>query len=238
MREDVAALSGGPAPTARAAPRRSGHAVSSGSGIVIDAAGHVLTDSHVIANCPDIRVVKVAGGTPAGATLVANDVGLDLALLGTGEPASVHARFRDSQTLRPGEPLVATGFPLSGLASPEMAVTTGSLTALSGLQGNARLFQFSAPIQPGNSGGPVLDSSGRVVGLTTSVLGLNAVMAAAAGISLPQNVNFATKSDVARDYLTQISVRLDESSAGASGLDPATVADMARRFTAKVECWR
>ncbi len=241
--EDAASLSGGSGgltegPRISARIARTGHPASSGSGIVIDGAGHVLTDNHVIDNCPDIRVTRASGGPAVGATVVANDAKLDLALLRTGERTPAHARFRDSQTLRPGETLVATGFPLSGLVSPEMAVTTGSLTALSGLQGNARVFQFSAPVQSGNSGGPVLDSSGRVVGIALAVLNFNAAIAAAAGVSMPQNVNFATKSDVARDYLAGVNVTLSEQAGGPAGLDPATVADRARAFTTKIECWR
>ncbi len=240
VQEDAATLSGGrtglEAAPVHVRPGRPGHPYSSGSGIFIDAAGHVLTDSHVIANCPDLRVAGATGGETVGATLLANDVKLDLAVLRTGQHVPDHASFRDSQTLRPGEPLVATGFPLTGLVSPEMAVTTGSLTALSGLQGNPKVFQFSAPVQPGNSGGPVLDSSGRVVGITTSVLN-GLAFAAFTGQSLPQNVNFATKADVARDYLAGVNVTLNTRAGGASGLDAASVADLARRFTTKVECW-
>ena len=217
------------------AARHPGHPYSNGSGIVIDARGHVLTDNHVISNCNDVRVTDAAGGTPVGATLVANDARLDLALLQTDQRWPAHARFRDSQTVRPGEPVVVTGFPLTGLVSPEMAVTTGSVTALAGGNGNARLMQFSAPIQPGNSGGPVLDESGRVVGIATSELN-GLALAALTGGALPQNVNFATKADVARDYLAGIDVKLDLG-AGKLGLDPATVAELARSFTTKVECW-
>ncbi len=83
----------------------------------------------------------------------------------------------------------------------------------------------------------MLDSSGRVVGLACSVLNGLALAGAFTGTPLPQNVNFATKADVARDYLAGISVRLNESAGRASGLDPASVADLARRFTVKVECW-
>ncbi len=235
VRDNAGALAGGGGVVERAhqpAPG-AGRLVGSGSGIAIDASGHVLTANHVIANCQDMRVTDVAGGVPVEATLVANDARLDLALLQTGQHWPAHARFRNSQTLRPGEPLVVTGFPLNGLVSPEMAVTTGSLTALSGGQGNDRLIQFSAPIQPGNSGGPVLDSYGRVVGVATSELSGVPM----AGIPVLQNVNFATKADVARAYLAGIAVRLDETG-GQSGLDPATIAEQARKFTIKVECWR
>ena len=238
VQDDAALLTGASSGVAEAPhARRPGRPFSNGSGIVIDTLGHVLTASHVIANCPDIRVTSTAGTTPVGATLVASDVKLDLALLRTGERTRAYARFRDSRTLRPGEPLVATGFPLGGLVSPEMAVTTGSLTAMSGLQGNPNLFQFSAPVQPGNSGGPVLDSSGRVAGVATAVLN-GLAFAAITGGPMIQNVNFATKADIARDYLAGISVGLNEAAGGPSGLDPASVADLARKFTAKVECWR
>ncbi len=240
VQEDAATLSGTQTGMAEeplpARPGRPGRPFSSGSGIFVDGAGHVLTDSHVVANCPDLRVTRAAGGEAIGATLLANDVKLDLAVLRTGQRVADHASFGDSHSLRPGEMLVATGFPLNGLVSPEMAVTTGSLTALSGLQGNPKLFQFSAPIQPGNSGGPVLDSSGRVVGITTSVLN-GLAFANLTGQSLPQNVNFATKSDVARDYLAGVKVTVGTQAAGGPGLDAASVADAARRFTTKVECW-
>ena len=236
-RQVSGALAGSPAgmTESHAGVRRPGHPFSNGSGIVIDASGRVLTDNHVIANCTDVRVTSAAGGTPQGATLVANDPRLDLALLQTGQRWPAHARFRDSQTLRPGEPVVATGFPLTGLVSPEMAVTTGSLTALSGGQGNSKLMQFSAPIQPGNSGGPVLDGSGRVMGIAISELN-GLALATLTGGALPQNVNFATKAEVARDYLAGIDVKLDER-AGSARLDPAAVAELARGFTVKVECW-
>jgi Trypsin-like peptidase domain/Cation transporter/ATPase, N-terminus len=88
------------------------------------------------------------------------------------------------------------------------AVTTGSLTALAGAGGDSRQFQFSAPIQRGNSGGPVLDDSGRVVGIASS--GLNGLVVAMATGALPQNVNFAVKTDVAKAFLEANRVGFDE----------------------------
>jgi S1-C subfamily serine protease len=237
VQDSALALNGSPAAlAAHIGPRGPGHPFSNGSGIVVDRQGHILTNNHVIANCADMRVNGSDNGIPVGARLIANDAKLDLALIQIGKPWPEYARFRDSQTLRPGESLVATGFPLTGLVSPEMAVTTGSLTTLSGMQGNADLFQFSAPVQPGNSGGPVLDSAGRVVGITDKVLN-GLALAMLMGGTVPQNVNFAIKSDVARDYLANFGVRLDEA-AGTPGEDAATVGETARRFTVKVSCWR
>ncbi len=238
-REVAVSLNSGSAAFAERQPgaaRKGGHPYSSGTGIVIDASGHVLTDNHVINGCADVRVAGAKVETPIAAKLLANDARTDLAVLQTSRSWPDHARFRDSTTLRPGEPLVITGFPLAGLVSKEMSVTTGSLNALSGFQGNLNLLQFSAPAQPGNSGGPVLDGSGRVVGVIVSQLNGLAVALAIGGM-VPQNVNFATKANVARDYLAPLGLALDEESSP-FGEDAATVAEAARNFTVKVECWK
>ncbi len=217
----------GPAPDGARRP------ASNGTGIVIDAQGHVLTDNHVVAGCPELRL-RGGEALDAAAALVATDPANDLALLKADRPYAAFARFRDSRALRPGEPVVVTGFPLSGLVSPEMAVTTGSLTALGGLRGDARLFQFSAPVQPGNSGGPVMDETGRVIGVTKSVLSL--AVAITTGLA-PQNVNFATKTDVASSFLSANQNALSEAPVRAA-MPAAAVADLARRFTVRVECLR
>lgn len=211
-----------------------GGVIKTGSGIVVDAAGHILTNNHVIAGCQTLRVTDTAGGAMA-ASLVAADATNDLALLKTERRWPSWAGFRDSHGLRPGEPLVVAGFPLSGLVSPEMAVNTGSLTALAGMRGDSRQFQFSAPVQPGNSGGPVIDDSGRVVGIATGML--NGLAVAAATGALPQNVNFAIKTSTAREFVDTHDVRLDTTSSG-QGLSAAEVGDVARKFTVKVECPR
>ena len=226
----AASASGG---VAAAGPASAHRQFSAGSGIVLDAQGHVLTNNHVAASCPDVRVAA-AGGTPGAATVVAADAANDLLLLKTEQRWPAWARFRDSHGLRPGEPLVVTGFPLAGMVSPEMAVNTGSLTALAGLRGDTRQFQFSNPIQSGNSGGPVLDDGGRVVGVATGTL--SSTLLATAGI-VSENANFAIKSDVAREFLDSSQVKLDEG-AGRAGMSAPAIGDLARKFTVKVECWR
>ena len=209
-------------------------AIRGGTGIVIDAQGHVLTNNHVIANCPDLRITDT-NGTSGTASLIAADAANDLALLKTERRWPAWASFRDSHGLRPGEPLVVTGFPLAGVVSPEMAVTTGSLTALAGGRGDTRQLQFSAPIQPGNSGGPVLDETGKVVGIASSML--NGLVVAAATGALPQNVNFAIKTNTAREFVDANHVALDDGP-GRGTMSAASIGDLARKFTVKIECWR
>jgi S1-C subfamily serine protease len=205
-----------------------------GTGIVVDGQGHVLTNNHVIANCAAPRVVGNDGNDDS-AELVATDATNDLALLKIARHAPIWARFRGSEGLQPGEAVIVTGFPLAGLVSPEMAVNTGSLTALAGFRGDSRQLQFSAPIQPGNSGGPLLDNDGRVIGIASAML--NGVLLAAVTGALPQNVNFAIKTDTARAFLAENHVALD-TSRGRTASGAAAVGDLARRFTVKIACAR
>lgn len=205
----------------------------SGSGIVVDSQGHILTNNHVAAACSTLRVLDT-NNESHDATLLAADAANDLAMLRTDRHFPAWAKFRDSGALRPGQPLVATGFPLAGLVSPEMAVTTGSLTTLSGPRGDSRQFEFSAPVQSGNSGGPVMDSTGHVVGVTVAVLN-GLVVAAATGGALPQNVNFAIKSTTAREFLESNGIRMDETGSR-QPMEAPDIATSARRFTVRIEC--
>jgi uncharacterized protein len=208
---------------------------SNGSGIVIDVRGHVLTNNHVVAGCPDLRVTD-SNGEKSSTVLVASDAANDLALLQTNRHWPAWASFRDGRALRPGETVIATGFPLTNLVSPDMAVTTGSLTTLTGARGDTRQFEFSAPIQPGNSGGPVMDLTGHVVGVAVATLN-GLMVAVATGGAVPQNVNFAIKSAAAREFLDANHVNMDEGGSR-QDLGATAVEDLARRFTVRVECWR
>jgi len=135
------------------------------------------------------------------------DIANDLALL-VATPAPEHFLvFREGKRLRAGEQVVAIGFPLSNLLSAEPHVTTGSVTALAGLKGDTSTLEISAPLQPGNSGGPLLDQSGHVVGVTSSKL--DAVRMASLTGDIPQNVNFATNARVAESFLDANDVRFE-----------------------------
>jgi len=208
--------------------------IGTGSGIVVDAGGAIITNNHVVRSCGEIRVVDATGHRET-ATLAAHDATNDLALLKTTQHWSGAASLRDMHGLRPGDDVVVAGYPLSNLLGSDMAVTTGSLTMLSGLHDDSRLLQLSAPVQPGNSGGPLLDRNGNVVGVVTSTLN-GAFLAVSTG-ALPQNVNFAIKSSVVASFLeaNHVAYATGEPSVP---LSPADVGDIARRFTMRVECLR
>jgi S1-C subfamily serine protease len=141
----------------------------SGSGVVIGAHGEVLTNAHVVENCTQI-IVRSSSGDLATALLVTRDEKNDLAVVRTKLPLSSVAAFRQGDRVRAGDPVVALGYPLSGLLATAANLSLGSVSALAGLGDDSRYFQISAPVQPGNSGGPLLDASGHLVGIVTAKL--------------------------------------------------------------------
>lgn len=220
-----AAASGGAAPRA---PTRA----ATGTGFYVNRQGHVLTNAHVVDKCREITVTR-QGGAPATASLVKSDTANDLAVL-IAAPSPAVAAFRAGRPVRPGESVVAFGFPLTGTLSSDGTVTNGSVNALSGLGDDSRYLQISAPVQPGNSGGPLLDTSGHVVGVIT--LSLGGKYARRTG-TLPQNINFALKADVARTFLQAAGVPL-ETASGGRDLSVPDIGEKARGFSVLVDCKR
>jgi S1-C subfamily serine protease len=207
--------------------------VATGSGIFIGP-GEVLTNAHVVADCRSIKLTFFNGG-PEAATLVARDEQNDLAVVRTRrkhDAASI-AAFREAPPLRTGDSVVALGYPLAGVLASGANLTVGNVSALAGVGDDSRYIQMSAPVQPGNSGGPLVDTSGHVVGIVSAKL--DAVRVARAIGDIPQNVNFALKAQVARTFLDSqlISYKTEASNAHLSAAD---VGEIARPFTVHVAC--
>jgi S1-C subfamily serine protease len=209
---------------------------SSGTGFILAAAGHIVTNAHVVKECKQIRVQR-PGDVETEAKLVVTDGVNDLALLkaelkvGPGDIA----RVASSRSIQAGSRIAVYGFPLSGALSSAGNVVEGNVSALAGLENNAGYFQISAPVQPGNSGGPLLDARGNVVGMVSGKLD-DLELADSAG-TLPQNVNFAIKSNVLMNFLDANSVAY-EIADGGDEIDPPAIAARAQRFTVLVNCTR
>jgi len=198
----------------------------------------VATNYHVVREAKQISVS--VGETAVQADLLLKDAQNDLALLRINSanlPTTVVAlkgvkclAIGNSDGARSGDPVFTIGFPLSGLLASTPSVAQGLISNSSGIDNDHRMFQISIPIQAGNSGSPLLDSNGRVIGVVTSTLNSKAMLRATG--SLPQNVNFATKSS----YLRSILSMAPSSDCAESALfkQPLTARDMQDHYASSV----
>lgn len=198
---------------------------SSGTGFVVTSDGWFLTNAHVVDGCKRIEVNGLGDATNSRV-----DVTNDLALLKVPvkEPLSP-ITFRRAPT-RLGEDIIAIGFPLAGLLSDSIKVTAGNVSALAGLHNDTRHLQISTPIQPGNSGGPIIDRDGYLLGITTATLSKEA----ADRIGVPaQNVNFAIRASVADLFMQSQSIANQSGDKSADQSSQST-ADLMDRITPSV----
>ena len=206
---------------------------SSGTGFLVSSDGHVVTNEHVIGNCP--HVLASLQGESFTAQILRGDSVNDVALLKIERTGTHPLVFGPDNRILAGEVVIALGFPLAGVLSSEAHVTSGTVTALAGLRNDSRYLQMSAPIQPGNSGGPLLDAYGRIVGMVTSKLSA-AWMADATG-DIPQNVNFALNSSSLKGFLdaNDIEYKTDPTQAE---LSIPEIAEAAKRAVLFIKCSR
>jgi S1-C subfamily serine protease len=166
---------------------------------------------------------------------ISTDEASDLALYVASEKPDTIARVHGGRGARVGEAVVTVGFPLTGLLSSDPIITTGTISALSGLKNDRRTIQITAPVQPGNSGGPLLGEDGSVVGVVVGKL--NALKLAEVIGDIPQNVNFAVSLGTLQSFLNAngVDYLLDDSKETKS---PADIAAEASRYTVLLECLR
>jgi len=216
--------------TAPAPPAKPTVSVSSGSGFFVSNEGHVLTNNHVVGDCTSIRVFMDQAAA-ADARIIARDATNDLALLSTGLKPLRMASPRSS--VRLGESVVAFGYPHADVLASSGNFTLGNVTALAGIGDDSRYLQMSTPVQAGNSGGPLLDQNGTLVGIVTAKL--NALKIAAASGDLPQNVNFALKASTVANFLDTNRIKYAPGSSTVA-LKPEDLADQARSMSVFILC--
>tara|TARA_B110000259_G_C14011059_1_gene399630 strand:+ start:1436 stop:2137 length:702 start_codon:yes stop_codon:yes gene_type:complete len=172
---------------------------SSGSGFFITPT-LVMTNQHVVDNCDAISIRVGSNIHPAKVRHQSKKT--DLALLSTAFENETGGSLRLSPIL--GEEIMVAGHPLSGILSANLIVSAGNINSLAGINEDPILIQISAPIQPGNSGGPIFDKSGNIVGMTASKLNVLTVAKLTGDIS--QNVNFGIKPEILRLFLDNAKV--------------------------------
>lgn len=201
---------------------------SFGTGFFVSREGYILTNNHVVARC---KTLTTKDGQPL--QIVSRNVSADLALVKANVSPSNVAVFRTGAPPLIGDSVIVFGFPLPGFLSSEGNVTTGVLSATTGIQDDVRLLQITAPIQSGNSGGPVLDKSGHVIGVVVAKLDV-LQMARVTG-DIAQNVNFAVHWATVRSFLDNRGVHYQKDSSKRTA-STANVARSASRMSVTIEC--
>lgn len=228
----LAALMKEPAPqapeagVAANAPAAVPPAAGYGTGFLVTTQGHVLTNHHVVAGCGNLTVDGQA------AVVLAEDQTFDLALLKVAGMESANPASFALDPARLNSDVTVAGYPLPDLLGG-LNITRGAVTSLKGIGGDGINMQISAPVQPGNSGGPVINASGQVVGVV--VAKLDAAKVADLYDDIPQNVNFAIRGEIAKLFLAQNGV--EPVIAGqAAAMTPEELAELAQGFTRLITC--
>jgi S1-C subfamily serine protease len=173
---------------------------STGTGFFVSDDGVIVTNFHVIEGATEI-VVILPNQEPASAKVLGTDKANDIAILkvsGSTKPIPLATGSRGAK----GEDVIVLGYPLVALQGQQQKATFGRINALSGIGDDLRYLQIDAPVQPGNSGGPLLNRKGEVIGVVSATL--NQLTALRASGALPQNVNYAVKADYISPVLRSV----------------------------------
>ena len=172
-----------------------------GTGFAVSPDGYLISASHVTEGCDAVRVIFKTGES-LNATVVREEHKLDLALLKIDAPTPSYLNVT-GRTSGLGDDIFTIGYPSPELLGVNQKFTNGTISSLSGLQDDSFRYQISIPIQPGNSGGPVVcEETGEVVGIVVSSLRGKEVV----GFN-PQNVNYALKSAFIKPIMDSYEIR-------------------------------
>lgn len=204
--------------------------VASGTGFFVSKSGHIITNEHVINGCSDIKVHFKNEAMPS--KIIAADRLNDLALLRVKKsPEVVFELSPENPYLL--QDVIAAGYPFGNKISNSIKVTRGVVSSLSGIGNNYSEIQIDAALQPGNSGGPLIDENGNVVGVAVSKL--DAEYALEKFGSLPENTNFGIKVSAVKSLLEAHEVQF--LSGDNQKLPNSRLGKLANEGTVFLSCW-
>ena len=172
-----------------------------GSGFLVNDEGYILTNFHVVEDARKILVSGIDGDfkTSFEALLIASDRLLDIAVLKIESKLVKFSvppyAFSHSEEVKVGETVGAFGYPIANALGYELKVTDGIVNSTTGFKNSISTLQFSAPVQPGNSGGPLINSKGEIIGLVSSKISSSAT----------ESISYALKANYIKFFLTQAS---------------------------------
>lgn len=192
--------------------------ITSGSGFIINTLGHILTNDHVVEQCTTVNI-GYDSVNPLTASVLKRDKRNDIALLKLNSETLLLEKIenlfnnRDGllrlNDIELGEEILVAGYPFGELYSNTIKVTGGMISASRGMNDDSTQFQIDAAVQPGNSGGPIYDESGNIIGMV--IAQLDKIKIAKATGSLPENVNFGIKVSTLKQFLDSIELEVTSS---------------------------
>ena len=192
-----------PQPSTPQPPKSKQSAIATGTGFLFGSQDYIITNYHVVKGTSGV-IVKFLNGESINAEVIATDTQNDVAILKLTKSPSFQSRemkFGDSSMVRMGDEVFTIGYPHIGIMGSKPKYTKGVISAVTGIKDNPTVFQTTVPIQPGNSGGPLFNDKGEVIGLTTSSLSLLAIESMGA---IPQSVNYAVKSSFVKNTISTV----------------------------------
>ena len=163
-----------------------------------------MTNNHVISGQSSIEVIA-PNGSKSSANIIKASSTLDVAVLATGHQTPLFLTLAENNQIALGQDVFTIGYPVTNLLGDKPKYSEGTISALSGLHNDDSWIQMSTPIQPGNSGGPLVNESGQVVGIVTATAAVERFFAVTG--SLPQNINWAIKAEYASALIPQTSTK-------------------------------
>ena len=204
--------------------------VASGTGFYVSDAGHIITNHHVIDGCKDIKVHSK--GEVLTTLKIADDRQNDLALLKVShKPSHVFPLSGDSPY--PLQDIVVAGFPFGDRVSSSLKFTKGIVSSLSGIGNNYSEIQIDAALQPGNSGGPIIDEYGNIIAVAVAKLDMKKILKDYGVI--PENTNFGIKTSAVRNLLQGNAVSTKPPNTGI--LSKQELSRTATDGTVFLSCW-
>jgi uncharacterized protein len=213
-----------------------------GSGLLVSQQGHILSNAHVVNGC---KTIQVGNGSNENlhAKVLSKDKRNDLALLKLSSDAGDDAPAGNivpnrmallrSTDAKLGEQVVVAGFPFGSLVSSSLKITTGVVSSTRGFGDDTGQFQLDAAVQAGNSGGPIFDNSGNIIGIVVGQI--NKLKMVKAVGSLPENSNFGIKSSSIRTFMEANGVTGELSARGVE-ISVEKIAEIAEKQTLMIRC--
>ena len=205
-------------------------AVTSGSGLLVNKEGYVVTNEHVISECSLLTT-----GKDKPAILVKADSSNDIAIIKTSDTEKYIPLSFSNTDPELGEKIFVAGYPLNRILE-NLNFTSGSVSAEAGFLQNINEFQFTAPIQPGNSGGPILNEYGGVVGIAVSTLATKKFEDFTE--SLVQNINYGIKKSSIEGLMKLAEVEYEDSNPYYFRPSNTEVAQLAKTGAILIKCWK